>query len=70
MRWFLWGIKKGIFEFLSVSAPKVIGGAGTVAVNVVLLRYFGPEQFGVYSLCVVGILLVDAILGSALDTGI
>jgi len=38
--------------------------------NLVLLRLFGPEQFGIYTLAVTSILLVDAVLGSAIDMGV
>ena len=63
-------LKRGIVDVFLVAAPKVVAGATTLLVNVVLLRYFGPEQFAIYSLCVTGILLTDAILGAAVDMGI
>jgi O-antigen/teichoic acid export membrane protein len=62
--------KKFLLEFFFVAFPKILTGAGTTGVNLVLLRYFTPEEFGVYSLCVAGILLTDSILGSAIDIGV
>jgi O-antigen/teichoic acid export membrane protein len=62
--------KRGLFEFLCVAAPKTAGGVSILALNVVLMRHFGPEQFGVYAICTTGILLADAIFGSAVDLGV
>lgn len=53
-----------------VSSPKIMAGVGTLGLNLLLMRYFSPSQFGVYSLCVATILLSDAILGSAFDFGV
>ena len=61
---------RNIREFLFVAAPKALAGLCTVGINVVLLRFFGPEQYGTYALCVSIVLLSDAILGSALDLGV
>lgn len=63
-------MSKGLVEFLWVALPKVLGGVSTVGINVILLRYFRPEDFGVYSLCVAGILLTDSVLGAAIDLGV
>ncbi|MBN2242427.1 MAG: oligosaccharide flippase family protein [Acidobacteria bacterium] len=51
-------------------APKVLGGAGTFLLNIVLLRFFSPEQYGAYSLCIAGIMLADGILGASVDLGV
>jgi O-antigen/teichoic acid export membrane protein len=61
---------RNIREFLFVAAPKALAGLCTVGINLVLLRFFGPEQYGAYALCVSIVLLSDAILGSALDLGV
>ena len=53
-----------------VAVPKVLGGACLVLLNVVILHHSRPEEYGTYSLCVAGILLVDAILGSAFDLAV
>jgi O-antigen/teichoic acid export membrane protein len=62
--------KRGFFEFLCVAVPKVAGGVSILVLNVVLMRHFGPEQFGIYAICTTGVLLVDAICGSAVDLGV
>lgn len=59
-----------LVDLAMVALPKVAGGALTVALNVVLLRFLGPEQFGVYSLCVAAILLSDGILGTPFDMAV
>lgn len=61
---------KGLYDFLAVSIAKVLNGGLTIIFNILLLRYFGPEQFGIFSLCVVFIQLVDGIFGSSLDMGV
>lgn len=63
-------MKKGVLEFLFVASPKVLGGMLTIAVNAVLLRYLGPGQYGIYSLCLAAILLADGVFGSAIDLGV
>ncbi|MGB8472936.1 MAG: hypothetical protein WCE61_02485 [Candidatus Acidiferrum sp.] len=62
--------KNDLLEFLCVAAPKIIGGICSLALNLLLLRYFGPEEFGLYALCTAAILLSDAIFGSAVDLGV
>jgi len=63
-------LKQGFVELFLVAVPKVAAGAATLIVNAALLRYFGPEQFAIYALCVTGILLTDAIFGAAVDLGV
>lgn len=63
-------IKRGLAEFLMVSFAKVLNGVLAILFNVLLLRYLGPENFGIFSLCVVGILYADGTIGSALDMGV
>ncbi len=60
-----WGLRDLAF----VAAPKAINGIGTLGLSLVLIRYLGPESFGIYWLCVATVLLVDAVLGSAIDLG-
>jgi len=59
-----------IIEFLCVAAPKVVGGILLIFVNIMLMRFFEPAQYGVYSLCATSILLIDLIIGSAVDMGV
>jgi len=61
---------RGLGDVVLVAGPKVLNGLGTIGMNLLLLRHFGPEQFGVYSLAVASILLFDAVLGSAIDMGV
>src|SRR5579883_2460837 len=63
-------MKKTLFQFAMVAIPKVLSGAGTIGMNLLLLRYLGPTQFGVLSLCMASILLGDSILGSSFDLGV
>jgi O-antigen/teichoic acid export membrane protein len=57
-------------EFLSVASPKVLAGVCTFVLNVLLMRDFGVEQFGIFALCSTVILLSDTILGSSLDLAV
>ena len=63
-------MKKSLFELACVAIPKISGGLFTVGLNIVLVRFMGPESFGIYSLCIFGILLADGIVGSAIDLGV
>lgn len=60
-------MRKGFSDFLTVALAKIVNGMLTILFNILLLRYLGPEQFGIFSLCVVIIMLADGTLGSALD---
>jgi O-antigen/teichoic acid export membrane protein len=60
-------MRKGFSDFLAVALAKAVNGGLTIIFNILLLRYLGPEQFGIFSLCVVIIMLADGTLGSALD---
>lgn len=61
---------KTISALLCVAVPKVLAGGGQFLLNLFLLRYFGPAQFGAVSVCLTAILFCDAFLGSAIDLGI
>ncbi|HVN79443.1 MAG TPA: oligosaccharide flippase family protein [Terriglobia bacterium] len=50
--------------------PKVLGGGSTFVLNILLFRFFTPEQYGAYSLCIAGILLAEGIFGSAIDLAV
>jgi O-antigen/teichoic acid export membrane protein len=63
-------IRRGVSEFLWVAGPKVLTGGLQFGANLVLLRYFGPEQFGILSVCLVAILLSDSIIGGATDSAV
>lgn len=57
-------------EFLWVALPKSSGAALQLAFNLILLQYFGPDQFGGFAVCLSGIILSDAVLGAAFDTAV
>jgi O-antigen/teichoic acid export membrane protein len=61
---------KTISALLYVAVPKLLAGGGQFFLNLFLLRYFGPVQFGAVSVCLTAILFCDAFLGSAIDLGI
>ncbi len=62
--------QRGVVEFIFVAGPKIMGGLCTLIFNLIALRYLGPEQFGVLAVCVMAIILSDAILGAAIDMAI
>lgn len=61
---------RNVVELLSVVAPKLANGVFLVATNILLIRFLEPATYGVYSLCVVGILVSEAVFGSAIDMGV
>lgn len=63
-------MRRALSELVLVAFPKVAGGALSFALNVALLRFLGPEQFGVYSLCVAAILLSEGIVGTPFDLAV
>jgi O-antigen/teichoic acid export membrane protein len=50
-----------------VILPKLLAGIGTAAIGLVLVRFMSPTSFGVLSLCLSGLLMMDGLLGSAFD---
>jgi O-antigen/teichoic acid export membrane protein len=62
-------MRQGLAHFVFVTAPKVLGGIGTLGMNLMLIRYLGADDLGMLSLCLAGVLLMDAVAGSALDMG-
>ncbi len=70
-RWIRTITSKGLAqEFAYVALPKVCGGVGTILINLLLVHQLETASFGIYSLCIASILLFDAILGTAIDTGV
>lgn len=55
---------------LWVFLPKLIGGLHTFALNLIAVRALPPEQFGGFSFCTTLIVLIDGLLGSAVDLGV
>src|SRR5665213_395150 len=50
-----------------VILPKLLAGVGTACIGLVLMRFMAPAEFGVLSLCLSGLLMMDGLLGSAFD---
>ncbi len=50
--------------------PKATGAALQLILSLALLRYLGPDQFGVLAVCLSVIILSDAVLGAAFDTAV
>ncbi|MCC7154056.1 MAG: oligosaccharide flippase family protein [Bryobacterales bacterium] len=57
-------------EIISVGLPKIAGGVVTLGLNLALMRFLLPDEYGVYGICVAGIILTDAIIGSSVDMGV
>lgn len=57
-------------EVVCVAVPKILGGMGQFVLSLVLVRFLGPEHFGMVSVCLTGVLLLDAVVGSAIDMAI
>src|SRR5262245_45935635 len=43
---------------------------GSLLLQLAMVRYFAPQQFGIFSICVTAVVLVDGIVGGAVDMGI
>lgn len=59
-----------IQEFLWVAVPKISGATVQLVLNFLLMRSLGPEQFGIFAVCLSMILLADGVLGAAFDTAV
>ncbi|MBM3785483.1 MAG: hypothetical protein FJW30_14045 [Acidobacteria bacterium] len=57
-------------DVLLVAVPKGIGGVSQLLLSLVLIRYMGPASFGIVSVSLAAILLLDSIFGSAIDMAI
>ncbi|HVN83087.1 MAG TPA: oligosaccharide flippase family protein [Terriglobia bacterium] len=51
-------------------APKLLGGASTFLLNIILFRFFSPEQYGAYAICISVIVLAEGNFGSAIDLAV
>lgn len=63
-------MRSSTVEFFFVASPKVLSGVCTFVLNLALLHYFAPAEYGIYALCTTLILLSDSILGSSLDLAV
>lgn len=57
-------------EFLLVALPKVVGGAALILINALAISMLEPAQYGAFSVCFAGILLVEGVVGSAFDMSV
>jgi O-antigen/teichoic acid export membrane protein len=53
-----------------VAIPKILGGVSQLALSLVLVRFLNPSEFGMFSVCLTSVLLLDAVFGSAIDMAI
>jgi O-antigen/teichoic acid export membrane protein len=63
-------VRRDIGEVSWVALPKILAGAVQVVINLALLRRFGPDAFGVVTVCISMVMLADSLLGSAIDMSI
>lgn len=61
---------RSIAEFLWVAAPKSLAGVLQLLLSFLLLQYLSPEDFGVVSVCLMVIVLSDAVLGPSVDLSV
>lgn len=62
---------RSLFDFACVACPKVAGGLCMVLFNWTLMGVLGPDRFGIFSLCLMMILLFsEGLLGAAIDLGV
>ncbi len=60
-----------MFSGLSwVVIPKAIGGLHTFGLNLLAVRCLPPETFGVFNFCTTFLVLLDGLIGSAVDLGV
>jgi O-antigen/teichoic acid export membrane protein len=57
-------------DVLCVAIPKILGGVSQLALSLVLVRFLNPSEFGMFSVCLTSVLLLDAVFGSAIDMAI
>jgi O-antigen/teichoic acid export membrane protein len=55
---------------LLVGGAKVIGGASMLLLNLWVARYLAPAEYGVFAMATTGLLLLDGMVGSAVDASV
>ncbi|MGH9416657.1 MAG: lipopolysaccharide biosynthesis protein [Terriglobales bacterium] len=63
-------VKQDLRDLMCVAVPKGLSGVLQIAINFALLRYLGPSEFGLLSVCVTAIILSDAIISPPVDLGV
>lgn len=64
------GAARQAARFLLLSLAKAAGGIFIIALNVLLVRFLPPEDFGRYAFCITIILLADSIIGGPFDLAV
>ena len=67
---FLTTVDTNIREFLWVAVPKSTGAFLQLVFNFLLLWQLGSNQFGALAVCLTGLILADAVLGSSFDMAV
>ena len=57
-------------RFLAVAIPKLLNSAGLIAVNALLAGFLDAGRFGVLGVCTTILLVIDSVIGSAVDMGV
>jgi O-antigen/teichoic acid export membrane protein len=62
---------RSLLDFALVATPKFAGGLCLMSLNIALMRWVGPDDYGVYSLCIASLsLLSEGLFGAAIDMGV
>lgn len=59
-----------LLSLTQVVCAKLVAGGSAVLINVALFRYLDTASFGLIGVCLAFVLLVDGVLGSALDMSV
>lgn len=63
-------LKRGLRDYLVVAFPKIAGGGLMLLLNVWLMHVLDPAVLAVFTLCTTSIIVIDAILGTAIDVAV
>lgn len=63
-------LKKGFSELVFVAMPKATAGVLMLALNLALVSRLEPGEFGVFTLALSSVLLLDSVIGGAIDMSV
>lgn len=63
-------LKKGLSELLFVAMPKAAAGVLMLALNLALVSRLEPDEFGIFTLALGAVLLLDSVIGGAMDMAV